>query len=291
MKLKAASLWQNLTKGAQNALEIARVGRLSPEVHAPYTVVRRERIYKLRHYAKQDTAIKLDTALLLVPPLMVTPEVYDIDPPISAIRMLENQGVDVWVVDFGIPEQEEGGLARTLDDHVRAVDHAIDQVRSATGRDVHLAGYSQGGMFCYQVAAYRHGAGIKSLITFGAPVDLHRNSALKDELATRVIDTLSGMTRSMLQAMEGLPGAFSSIGFRVLSMKKELKSMVGFVSHLHDREALMRGESSRRFLHGEGFVYWPGPALRTFFEEFVVDNRLSQGGFVVDGRSLTLADI
>jgi putative long chain acyl-CoA synthase len=285
------SLWHNLTKGAQNALEIARVGRLSPEVHAPYTVVRRERNYKLRHYAKQPGGIPLDAPLLLVPPLMVTPEVYDIDPPISAIRLLEEAGVDVWVVDFGIPEQEEGGLLRTLDDHVRAVDHAIEVVREATGFDVHLAGYSQGGMFCYQVAAYRRGAGVKSLITFGAPVDLHRNSALRDDVAVRVIDTLSGMTRTLLQAMEGLPGAFSSIGFRVLSMRKEIKQLVGFVSHLHDREALMRGESSRRFLHGEGFVYWPGPALRTFFEEFVVDNRLTQGGFVVDGRSLTLADV
>ncbi|MEY4513316.1 MAG: hypothetical protein RLZZ450_5438 [Pseudomonadota bacterium] len=288
---RLGSLWTNLTKGAQNALEIARVGRLSPEVHAPYTVVRRERNYKLRHYAHKPGSSSPDTPLLLVPPLMVTPEVYDIDPPISAVRLLETEGVDVWVVDFGIPEQEEGGLARTLDDHVKAVDHAIDHVRQVTGRDVHLAGYSQGGMFCYQVAAYRRGAGIKSLITFGAPVDLHRNSALRDEVAVRVIDTLSGATRAMLDAMEGLPGAFSSIGFRVLSMRKEIKQLVGFVSHLHDREALMRGESSRRFLHGEGFVYWPGPALRTFFEEFIVDNRLSQGGFVVDGRSLTLADI
>ena len=42
---RLGSLWTNLTKGAQNALEIARVGRLSPEVHAPYTVVRRERNY------------------------------------------------------------------------------------------------------------------------------------------------------------------------------------------------------------------------------------------------------
>ncbi|HEY6881088.1 MAG TPA: AMP-binding protein, partial [Polyangiales bacterium] len=289
---RVASLLDNLTKGVQNALEIARVGRLSPEVHAPYTVVRRERMYKLRHYATGGIEKKLDFPLLLVPPLMVTPEIYDIDPTISAVRLLVEQGLDVWVVDFGIPEKEEGGLTRTLDDHVRAVNQAIDQVRSATGHDVHLAGYSQGGMFCYQVAAFRRGAGVKSLITFGAPVDLHRNLVLRDDqLVMRMVDSISGGARAVLQLIGGVPGIFSSIGFRVFSARKELKSMVDFVSHLHDREALMRGESSRRFLHGEGFVYWPGPALRTFFEEFVVDNRLSQGGFVVDGRSLTLADI
>ena len=44
-------------------------------------------------------------------------------------------------------------------------------MREATGRDVHLAGYSQGGMFCYQAAAYLRGEGIDSVITFGSPVD------------------------------------------------------------------------------------------------------------------------
>lgn len=285
------SVWRNVMMGAQNALELARAGRLSHDVRAPFTVVRRERIYKLRHYERAADVAQVEAPLLLIPPLMLTPEVYDIEPTISAVRLLTSAGVDVFLVDFGIPELEEGGLARTLDDHVRAVDHAIDQVRAIAGRDVHLAGYSQGGMFCYQACAYRRNAGIASIVTFGAPVDLHRNLLVRRELATRFIDSVSGLTRLWLQALEGLPGAFSSIGFRVLSVRKELKQLASFVSHLHDREALMRGESSRRFLHGEGFVYWPGPALRTFFEEFVVDNRLSQGGFVVDGRSLSLADI
>jgi putative long chain acyl-CoA synthase len=54
---------------------------------------------------------------------------------------------------------------------VLAVSDAIDRVRELTGRDVHLGGYSQGGMFCYQAAAYRRSEGLSSLITFGSPVD------------------------------------------------------------------------------------------------------------------------
>jgi putative long chain acyl-CoA synthase len=282
---------ENLAKGAQNALEIARVGRLSPELHLPYTVVRRERVYKLRHYPRNPSVPAVDAPLLLVPPLMVTAEVYDMDPSTSTVTQLTQAGVDTWVVDFGSPEEEEGGLERTLDDHVLGVSKAIDQVRAITGSDVHLAGYSQGGMFCYQTAAYRRSQGLKSLITFGSPVDVHRNLLMRDEIATRVIDGVSGLVRMPLQAASGLPGAFSSRGFRVLSARKELKQLFDFVTNLHDREALMRGESSRRFLHGEGFVAWPGPALRSFFEQFVVENRMSQGGFVIDGKTLTLADI
>lgn len=286
-----AALWDNLTKGAQNALEIARVGRLSPAVHAPYTVVRRERVYKLRHYERNKAVPPIETPLVLVPPLMVTAEIYDIDPNNSTVTMLSDHGVDVWLVDFGSPEKEEGGLERTLDDHVRAVSQAIDHVRNMTGQDVHLAGYSQGGMFCYQTAALRRTEGIKSVITFGSPVDIYRNLIMHDEIAMRFIDSVSGAVNSLLEAMEALPGAFSSIGFRILSARKELKQLVDFITNLHDREALTRGESSRRFLHGEGFVAWPGPALRSFFEQFVVQNRMSQGGFVIDGQTLTLADI
>ena len=39
-------------------------------------------------------------------------------------------------------------MQRNLADHVVALSEAIDTVKEATGRDVHLAGYSQGGMFC-----------------------------------------------------------------------------------------------------------------------------------------------
>ena len=80
--------------------------------------------------------------------MMLAAEVYDVSPTTSAVTLLREHGVDPWVVDFGAPEREEGGLERTLADHVLAVSDAVDRVREATGRDVHLAGYSQGGMFC-----------------------------------------------------------------------------------------------------------------------------------------------
>lgn len=284
-------VFRNLSQGAQNALEIARVGRLSPAVHHPYSVVRRERVYKLRRYERSRSAPAVDAPVILVPPLMLTAEVYDIDPSLSSVALLTAAGIDTWVIDFGAPEEEEGGLDRTLDDHVRAVSQAVDHVRGLTGADVHLAGYSQGGMFVYQAAAFRRSEGIKSLITFGSPVDIHRNMIVHDELAMRMIDSVSGVLRTVLRAVEGVPGAVSSIGFRVLTLRKEARHLLDFLTNLHDREALMRGESSRRFLHGEGFVAWPGPALRSFFDQFVVENRMSQGGFVIDGRTLTLADV
>jgi putative long chain acyl-CoA synthase len=280
---------------AQNALEIMRYGRLSATPHgAPHDVVHQAEHYRLRRYIRPPAGTDAITPmpLVLVPPLMVTAEVYDMAPDVSAVRALLGRGVDVWLVDFGAPEREQGGMARTLDDHVRAIDDALSRVIAATGRDAHLCGYSQGGMFAYQVAAYRGSRGLASLITFGSPVDIHRNiPRLDDALAEPLFAGLRAIIARPLERIEGLPGKVTSTGFKVLSARKELRQLVDFVGKLHDRQALEQREGRRLFLGGQGFVAWPGPALRTFVDDIIVENRMLSGGFVIDGRTLSLTDI
>ena len=77
--------------------------------------------------------------------MMLAAEIYDVSPATSAVTILHQHGVDPWVVDFGAPEREEGGLERTLADHVLAVSDAVDRVRELTGRDVHLAATRRAG--------------------------------------------------------------------------------------------------------------------------------------------------
>ncbi|MEJ7603670.1 MAG: alpha/beta fold hydrolase [Kofleriaceae bacterium] len=283
----------------ENALEIARAGRLTAPYGAAFEVVHEERVYRLRRYAREPvasgrhdaTARPIAAPLLLVPPLMVASEVYDISPDVSAVAHLSRAGVDTWLVDFGAPEREEGGMDRTLDDHVRAVSQAIDRIRAITGHDVHLAGYSQGGMFCYQAAAFRRGEGLASVITMGSPVDLHRTVKLGEDTTERIVSGLRAALAWPLARIEGLPGIFTSTGFKLLSARKEVTQLLDFVRNLHDRKALEKREAKRLFLGGQGFVAWPGPAFRKFVDELIVGNRMQSGGFVIDGHSVTLADI
>ena len=284
-----------LKRGYSNAAEMVRLGRLSDPHRTPFEVVRSDRIYSLRRYdgIERAQAGEKASSILLIPPLMVTSEIYDMSPDVSSTSYLLGQGLDVWVVDFGAPERIEGGMSRTLDDHVRAVSDAIDYVTEQVGQDVHIAGYSQGGMFCYQAAAYRRSAGIASIITFGSPVDIYRNLPLPvpEQVAEKVLGGLRQLIERPLNDFDGLPGFLTSFGFKMVSPKKEAQQVFEFVGKLHDRQALEKRESRRRFLGGEGFVAWPGPALRTFIDEYIVANRMASGGFVIDGRSVSLADL
>jgi putative long chain acyl-CoA synthase len=277
-----------LGAAAQNALEVARFGGLATdEEPSPYELAAEERVYRLRHYYA-DTAGGAP-AILLVPPLMLAAEVYDVSPRTSAVRLLRENGADPWVVDFGAPEREEGGLERTLADHVLAVSAAVDQVKNATGRDVHLAGYSQGGMFCYQTAAYRRGDGLASLITFGSPVDTRAGVpfGIPEQLAAGVGELLA----ERVFRGPGVPAWMSRTGFRMLDPVKSLRNRLEFLLQLHDRDALLPREGQRRFLEADGWVAWPGPALADFMSQFIAHNRMLEGGFVIEGRMVTLADI
>jgi len=277
---------------AENALELARLGHFTDLEHASYKVAHEMPIARLRRYGRDDHEASVAAPALLIPPLMVTAEIYDVAPDISGVTALSDLGLDVWVIDFGSPEREEGGMDRTLDDHVKAISDAVDFVRNATGHDVHLMGYSQGGMFAYQVAAYRESKGLASIVTWGSPVDIHRNfPILQDNIAGRLFELVQGAVEVPIDKLEGLPGFLTSNGFKLLALDKEVGQLVDFVRKLHDRQALEKREARRRFLGGEGFVAWPGPALKTFIDEFVVHNRLLSGGFVIDGRTVTLADI
>ena len=257
------------------------------ESGSPFEVVAKEPMYRLRRYFP-DSDRTGKPAVVLVPPMMFVADVYDVSSSSSAVRVLHEHGVDPWVVDFGAPENERGGLQRTLADHIVATSEIVDRVRGLTGRDVHLGGYSQGGVFAYSVAAYRHGAGLASVISFGSPVDT--KSVPVFSLPEPVMEFAADAVAALLDRT-GLPGWATREGFRLLDPIKNARSRVQFLLQLHDREALLPNERQRRFIESEGWIAWPAPALADALRQFIAQNRMLSGGMVIDGRPLALSDI
>ena len=281
---------RRLVATAQNGLEVLRYGGLDPGApSSPHQVVERTSMYRLRRYFPNSDTASSGIPVVLVPPMMVSAEVYDVTRDAGAVGTLHEMGLDPWVVDFGSPDQEEGGWKRTLTDHILALDEVVDHVRSYTGRDVHLGGYSQGGMFCYQVAAYRRSRGIASLITFGSPVDTLAALpfGIPEILATRSADFLADHVFNRLS----ITGWMARTGFQLLDPVKTVRSRIDFLRQLHDREALLPREPQRRFLDDEGWVAWSGPAVAEVLRQFIAHNRMVSGGFVINDRAVTLADI
>src|SRR4029079_7547150 len=85
-------------------------------------------------------------------------------------------------------------------------------------------------------------------------------------------------------ARRALPAWASRTVFRLLDPAKTVQQRLEVLLALHTREALLPRERQRRFLNGEGWVAWPGPALAEFMRQFLQHNRMLQGGFTVGER-------
>jgi putative long chain acyl-CoA synthase len=284
---------ERLVATAQNGLEVIRLGGLETgSVPSPSQIVESVPMYKLKRYFPPDSRPgqpPVGPPVLMVHPMMMSADMWDVTREDGAVGILHANGLDPWVIDFGSPDKMEGGMRRNLADHIVALSQAVDTVKDATGLDVHLVGYSQGGMFCYQAAAYRRSKSIASIVAFGSPVDTlaalpmgippNYAAAIADFMADHVFNRLA------------IPSWMARTGFQMMDPLKTAKARVDFVRQLHDREALLPREQQRRFLESEGWIAWSGPAISELLKQFIAHNRMMTGGFAINGQMVTLTDI
>jgi putative long chain acyl-CoA synthase len=284
---------ERLVATAQNGLEVLRLGGLETgTVPSPSQIVESVPMYKLRRYFPPDSRPgqpPVGPPALMVHPMMMSADMWDVTKEDGAVGILHAGGLDPWVIDFGEPDKVEGGMRRNLADHIVALSQAIDTVKDQTGSDVHLVGYSQGGMWCYQAAAYRRSKNIASIVAFGSPVDTL--AALPMGIPANFAAPAASFMADHVFSRLAIPSWMARTGFQMMDPLKTAKARVDFVRQLHDREALLPREQQRRFLEREGWIAWSGPAISELLKQFIAHNRMMTGGFAINGQMVTLTDI
>jgi putative long chain acyl-CoA synthase len=283
---------ERLMVTAQNGFEVLRWGGLETgAVPSPFQIVENKPMYKLRRYFPDSRPGQSHPGppVLMVHPMMMSANMWDVTREDGAVGILHAGGIDPWVIDFGSPDEVEGGMERNLTDHIVALNEAIDTVRDATGQSVHLAGYSQGGMFCYQTAALRQTKDIASIVAFGSPVDTL--AALPMGIPANLGAVAADFMADHVFNHIDIPGWLARTGFQMLDPLKTAKARLDFLFQLHDRDALLPREQQRRFLDSEGWIAWSGPAVSELLKQFIAHNRMMSGGFAINGQLVTLSDI
>ncbi|OBF44762.1 acyl-CoA synthetase [Mycobacterium sp. 852002-50816_SCH5313054-b] len=284
---------ERLVATAQNGLEVLRLGGLETgTVPSPSQIVESTPMYKLRRYFPPDSRpghAPVGPPVLMVHPMMMSADMWDVTREEGAVGILHARGIDPWVIDFGSPDKIEGGMRRNLADHIVALSQAIDTVKDVTGSDIHLVGYSQGGMWCYQVAAYRRSKNLASIVAFGSPVDTL--AALPMGIPANFAAPAANFMADHVFSRLAIPSWMARTGFQMMDPLKTAKARVDFVRQLHDREALLPRGQQRRFLEREGWIAWSGPAISELLKQFIAHNRMMTGGFAINGQMVTLTDI
>ena len=223
------------------------------------------RLYRYKPLAADPHAVPI----LIVYALVNRPYIMDLQEGRSLVRGLLEAGLDVYLLDWGYPDEDDKAL--TLDDYInRYLGHSVDFVsrHSGAGR-VNLLGVCQGGTFCLCYTAL-HQHKVANLVASVTPVDFHTRRDLLSHLVRHVdidlcVDTLGNV-----------PGEFLNWLFLLLKPYRLTgKKYLDALDILDDEDKLAT------FMRMEKWIFdspdQAGEAFRQFARDFYQGNKLVKG--------------
>jgi polyhydroxyalkanoate synthase subunit PhaC len=248
----------------------------------PSEVVMAERHFTLKRFW-QDYYSSPYVPVLMIPPLMVTPQIYDLRPRHSFVRHLLNYDFDVFLVDFGAPTKRDREIK--LGDYVRNIGKAINRIQEITGSPrVNLLGYCMGGIFSHIYTPLDEQDTVQNIVSIGTPADFSRLPKYHS-----MAQYLDGPLLALADMLDGVPAPVSRGVFQMMQPLKNLALPMNLMINLWDEDYVAAYESMERWF--DDFVTYPRDAFKQFFIEVVKKNKLYRSELKINGEKVELSKI
>lgn len=233
------------------------------------------------HY-KRDTPPKCKTPVLVSFAMLNRHDVLDLQPDRSLMKKLLEEGLDVYIMDWGYHNRSDRYL--TMEDYIDGyMNDAVDFVRESTGNDkIHKMGICQGGTFS-MIYASLYPEKLKSLTTYVAPYDFSTNACMLYKW-TKYIDV-----DAIVDSVGTVPGEMIDSSFGMLKPSMNISKYMGVLNSLDNKDKMMnflRMESWKSDLPGI-----PGEMYKKYIKDLFRDNKLIQGTFELGGRKVDLKNM
>ncbi len=270
---------------ARNGVRMA-TGRLTapPTGVTPHDVVWQHGRARLLHY-RSDT-VRYATPLLLIYSLANRPYIYDLAPGNSFVERLRNEGVDVYLLDWGIPDERDA--TNTLHTYaIEGIGDAIGAVLRDSGHhEVNLYGYCLGGLLTLLGCAANPQWPVRSLMTAAVPLDMSKMFPGP----TRMIRDGHVEIDDVFDENGNLPGSMVAQSFSTLEPLTWVTRYANLVEGMWSEEFLRAHQLMTGW--GDDHIPMAGAAVREIAEKLVRSDSLATRGEVeIGGRQVRLADI
>lgn len=229
-------------------------------------------------------ARRMPVPILLIPPLMVRPFIFDLTAKRSLVRTLLREGFDVYLVDFGVPDKAD--TAVSLERYVLEwVPAAIDAVLHHSGSNsLDLYGYCMGGLFALLHTSVHRDPRVHAIVTIGSPIDAHKMGPL-----ALVVQLGNERIQSLSRRMGNVPGPISSAAFRLTNPLKSLTRYHDLFLNLWNDEYVQGFDAVTAWTGN--FIDYPGEAFRQIVQDFMLANKFRDGTWEFDGKVADLATV
>ena len=152
--------------------ELANVILTAPD--APIGQTPREIVWTHRGttlYRYRSDARQHPIPVLLVFALINRPEIFDLRPGSSFVEFLLDEGFDVFLVDWGVPDEEDAdmGLAEFVCDELHWA--VRETLRAAGEEELTLLGWCMGGTLCAMYCALHPVGAARNAVLLTTPID------------------------------------------------------------------------------------------------------------------------
>lgn len=280
------SLSEELKQFPQKVLRAQEVLSDNPDYQVattPADVVYTEDKMKLLHYRSLVDKKKLhSTPVLIVYALINRYIMLDLEPGRSFIQNLLNEGLDVYLIDWGYPTGADRYLG--LDDYINYyMDTALEWIRSETKtKQINLMGVCMGGTFSVIYAAL-HREKVKNLITLATPTEFDIDDAGLF-LWAKGIDV-----DKAVEGLGNLPGDIANILYLLVTPVATVNKYIQFL------EGLENPKFVSTFLRMEKWIFdspdMAGEVFREWIRDLLQQNLLIKNQLILDGQKVDLRKI
>jgi len=239
---------------------------------------------KLYHY-QASTPRRYLTPVLLVYALINKPYVLDLMPGFSLVEYLVNEGLDVYMLDWGEFEWEDRDLtfADLVYDYIAPSARRV--ARNAHSEEITIIGYCQGGTMSTMYAALFDRPILRNLVYLAAPIDFEGAGTYDVWLKAPGYDP-----DRIADMMELVPKDFIDWGTRMLN---PLNNYWGTYTRLWKTIEEDKPINFWKVLNKwtKDNVNFPGGIYRDWIRDFYQGNKLIKNQIVLRGRRVQLQRI
>lgn len=227
--------------------------------------------------------VRFDPPVLIVHSLVSRSYILDLRPGSSTVEYLVNAGLDVFMLDWGVPDELDAD--NSFETYVEEyIPRAVAAVRRETGCDeVTMAGYCLGGVLAMLYASRYADAPVRNLVLMATPVDFNEMGAMVAALregrlhADDLVDETGNVPADVLYS-----------GFFMLAPTTQVAQYATLLENLWNDEFVEGYQAMAAW--SRDHVPFPGAVFRQVVDQLIRRNVLMEGAMRLGGRKVELAN-
>ena len=225
--------------------------------------------------------VRFGPPVVIVHSLVSRSYILDLRPGSSTVEYLVGQGLDVFMLDWGVPDEldADNSLETYVDEYIPL---ALDAARRETGfHDVTLVGYCLGGLLAALFAAGDTNGNVRNLIMMATPLNMEAMGPMVAALKEGRLGP-----DDLVDETGNVPAGVLYSGFYMLAPTTTVAQYATLLDKLWDDEFVEAYSAMAQWTRDH--VPFPGAAFRQIVEQLIRRNVLMTGSLRLGGRRVEL---